>query len=66
MGFMAGPRLRKYLDPHVPDPPVQGPDDSVGFWPGPLALALDHHDHDHDHDDDDDDDQHDDDYVLTG
>ena len=26
MGFMAGPRLRKILDPHVPDPPVQGPD----------------------------------------
>jgi len=32
MGFMAGPRLRKYLDPHVPDPPVQGPE------PGPLQL----------------------------
>ena len=26
MGFMAGPRLREFLDPHVPDPPVQGPE----------------------------------------
>ena len=26
MGFMAGPRLRKFLDPHVPDPPVQRPE----------------------------------------
>jgi len=38
MGFMAGPRLRKFLDPHVPDPPVQGPELGPGLGPWPLQC----------------------------
>ena len=48
MGFMAGPRSRKFLDPHVPDPPVQGPESlgpikaagPAGPLPAPALLAA--------------------------